>query len=184
MPSHGFNTNNRIAYLNNSDCNTLTQEWVIGKGTNYPTNAFWYVHSFAYSVDANQQISVGKQIAYSYDNTSDCYVRIKNTAEGNWTAWEKAPTRSEIDAHTAKITTINNTNSPYTKTFSADEYCVIFVTLNNDFNVYYAFSTTGSNCVLMKIHENISSISASVSDNTLSITNTASSNARLVIKRL
>lgn len=97
--------NRRMMYLNNADANTLTAEWTLAKGTNFPSYSgvnFWYIHTFAYALasDDPEVISEGRQIAYSYQSANVIFQR--SCESGTWTAWTQVPTHAEIEAINSK----------------------------------------------------------------------------------
>lgn len=91
-------TNGRLEYLNDATFSfaNAVREWMLVKGVDAPTTAdFWYLHTFAYTKDANGHVTNGKQIAYGYGSkASEVYQRT--CSSGTWTDWEKQPTRAEI----------------------------------------------------------------------------------------
>lgn len=89
-------SNGRLKYVTNSDCDLLVNEWVLGKGTHYPIdNFFWYVHSFAYEANSDGTIRTGKQIAYDYMDAETQFERVCDG--GVWKNWVKKPARAELD---------------------------------------------------------------------------------------
>lgn len=65
-------------YTSSTDANNMTEEWVLGSGTNYPGGGFWYVNQIKYNSTNS------KQIAYGYTNNEMYYRYCRN---GTWSAW-------------------------------------------------------------------------------------------------
>lgn len=90
--------NFRLTYNSDIDFNTIKKEWYLAKGSNSPASgSFFYVHTIAYAANADGTVNTGKQIAFSYTTTAE-EVYIRRCAGGTWTAWQKLPTRAEMDA--------------------------------------------------------------------------------------
>lgn len=82
----GFRTS---IYKPDSNCNSYHDEWVLGNGTNYPGNGYWYIHTIHY-VRADTRM----QLAYSYINFQQMYFR--NCYQDNWSSWKKIASIDDI----------------------------------------------------------------------------------------
>lgn len=130
--------NKRLLYVFDTDCNLLTQEFVLGGGNNFPAGErFWYIHSIAYLTNSDGTIKIGKQIAYAYSSGNISYERLCNN--GTWGNWEKLPTRAEVDALNSrtKAYIYDQTSGSFLDwvrtTFTSNgEYYVIYATNNYD----------------------------------------------------
>ena len=88
---------NKILYIsstNDTDCNLLTNHFVLAKGKNFPTgDGFWYVQTIGYEIKPDGTVRTGKQIAYQYTGTKlftrDCYNDV-------WEGWAEYITKSDL----------------------------------------------------------------------------------------
>lgn len=67
-------------YTASTDANNVTEEWVLGSGTNYPASGFWYVNQIKYNPTNS------KQIAHGYNNNS---MYVRHNRNGVWSAWQE-----------------------------------------------------------------------------------------------
>lgn len=125
-------TNGWLEYFTGIDFGTVTKEWAVVRGYNSPTgnaNVFFYVHTVAYTLNADGTVNAGAQTAYSYSGDIVIYTRRKSTGE-EWGAWQKLPTRAEIDALNSKSQKIVSSNTNITLSLSASS--VYLLVLLND----------------------------------------------------
>ena len=95
-----------LEYVANTDFDTLTYGRALVGGSNSPTGNsahLFYVNTEAYMLNADGTVNSGFQVAYSYFNNTEIFIRRKSL-NASWDAWQKVPTRAEIDASTTIVT--------------------------------------------------------------------------------
>ena len=95
----------------NQDFNTLPVGFALaaaGAELHSPeSSGMFYVHSYAYTINSDGTIAIGYQVAntYNVESYNQYYRKCQN---GTWSAWEQVPTRTEMDALDARVTSLEN----------------------------------------------------------------------------
>lgn len=125
-------TRSGMAYLTDTDFDTITYGRAVARGSNSPTGLtapFFYVDTEAYTLNNDGTVNAGFQVAWSYSSDIEMFVRRKSTNE-SWGAWQKMPTRAEVDALNSKAQRIESNNTSITLSLSANS--VYMLVLLND----------------------------------------------------
>lgn len=160
-------TNLRLRYRTDIDCNSVTDEWILGNGTNFPSGArFWYIHSFAYTVNSNGTINTGKQIAYGYSVDKVTYERTCDS--GVWNEWTQLPTRAEMDTVKGIITSFTATNAATIDLAGSNRYGIIYILSGNLCGVYFVNTNQGRTAYIKDV-KTIDGVSLTASGSTVTV---------------